>query len=343
MKKPLLVLFDGNAIVYRAYHAFQATKTPTVFTVPKTGEIVTAVFGFAQMLLKVINELKPTCYAIAFDTKAPTFRHRMFAQYKAQRPPTPDELVNQLGRVRQLVEAFCIPIYELDGYEADDILGTLSYQASEHGVDTIIVTGDADTMQLVLPEVKVLYPKPRGSFSDTILYDEEAVRQKYGVEPQQIADFKAMVGDPSDNISGVLGIGSKTAAKLIQQFGSIDEIYDHIDEVTPARIQAIMRENEDIARQSKKLTTIDIRAPVTLNLDECQLSRYDRNKVTELFRELEFYRLLSKLPEMVGVTPEVTVKVETKPPPRRDYHIINTARALDELLSRLSSAKSLAF
>ncbi len=343
MKKPLLVLFDGNAIVHRAYHAFQATKTPTVFTVPKTGEIVTAVFGFAQMLLKAINELKPTCYAIAFDTKAPTFRHQMFAQYKAQRPPTPDELVNQLGRVRQLVEAFHIPIYELDGYEADDILGTLSYQAGEQGIDTIIVTGDADTMQLVSPEVKILYPKPRGSFSDTMLYDEEAVRQKYGVETHQIADFKALVGDPSDNIPGVLGIGSKTAVKLIQQFGSVEEIYDHIDEVTPPRIQAIIRENEAIARQSKKLATIDTQTPVTLNLDECQLSHYDRNKVTELFRELEFYSLLPKLPEMAEVTPEVAVKVETKPLPRQDYHIINTTLSLDELLSRLSSAKSLAF
>ena len=146
MKKPLLALFDGNAIVHRAFHAFQATKRPTVLTVPKTGEVVTAVFGFAQMLLKAINELKPTCYAIAFDTPVPTFRHKMFDQYKAQRPPTPDELVNQLGRVRQLVEAFHIPIYELDGYEADDILGTLSYQASQQGIDTVIVTGDADTM-----------------------------------------------------------------------------------------------------------------------------------------------------------------------------------------------------
>ena len=221
MKKPLLVLFDGNAIVHRAFHAFENTRT---LTVPKTGEVVSAVYGFAQMLLKAINELKPTHCAIAFDTKAPTFRHQMFDQYKAQRPPTPDELVNQLGRVKQLVEAFSIPIFELDGYEADDVLGTLSQQASKRDIDTIIVTGDADTMQLVSPQVRVLYPKPRGSFSDTLLYDETMVSEKYGVKPEHITDFKGLVGDPSDNIPGVPGIGGKTAVKLIQQFGSIEQI-----------------------------------------------------------------------------------------------------------------------
>ena len=227
MKKPLLVLFDGNALVHRAFHALPS------LTVTKTGEVVSAVYGFALMLLKVINELKPTQCAVAFDTKAPTFRHQMFDQYKAQRPKTPDELVNQLGRVRQLVEDFGIPIFELDGYEADDVLGTLSHQASQQGIDTIIVTGDADTMQLVSPRVRVLYPRPRSTFSDTMLYDEAAVSQKYGVNPEHITDLKGLVGDPSDNIPGVTGIGGKTAVRLIQQFGTIDQIYARIDEVTP--------------------------------------------------------------------------------------------------------------
>ncbi|MFC2011526.1 DNA polymerase I [Chloroflexota bacterium] len=337
------MLFDGNAIMHRAYHAFQAGKRPTVFTVPKTGEVVTTVYGFAQMLLKAINELRPTCYAIAFDTKAPTFRHKMYEQYKAQRPPTPDELVNQFGRVRQLVETFRIPIYELDGYEADDILGALSYQAGEQSMDAIIVTGDADTMQLVSPWVSVLYPKSRGSFSDTTLYDEATVEDRYGVKPEQIADLKGLVGDTSDNIPGVSGIGNKTAVKLIQQFGSIEEIYAHTDEVTPPRIQEILRANEAVARQSKELATIDIKTPVTLDLDACQLSHYDRGKVTELFRELEFYRLLDKLPEIVEATPGGAVEVEAKPPPKRDYRIVTTAQALDEMLGRLSSAKSVAF
>ena len=336
MKKPLLVLFDGNALVHRAFHALPS------LTVSKTGEIVSAVYGFALMLLKTINELKPTHYAIAFDTKAPTFRHQMFDQYKAQRPKTPDELVNQLGRVRQLVEGFDIPIFELDGYEADDVLGTLSHQASQQGIDTIIVTGDADTMQLVSSRVRVLYPRPRSTFSDTMLYDEAAVSQKYGVNPEHIADLKGLVGDPSDNIPGVTGIGQKTAVRLIQQFGTIDQIYAHIDEVTPPKLQALLRQNEAIARQSKELATIVIQTPVTLNLDDCQISHYDRHRVTELFRELEFFSLLSKLPEVEEAAPETTAQVETKPP-QPAYHIINTTSALDELLNRLSAAKSFAF
>ncbi len=337
MKEPLLVLLDGNAIVHRAFHAFETTRP---LTVSKTGEIIGAVYGFATMLLKTINELKPTHLGIAFDTKAPTFRHKMYDQYKAHRPPTPDELVRQMGRVRELVEAFRVPIYELDGYEADDVLGALSHQASEQGIDTIIVTGDADTMQLVSSRVRVL--TPRRGFGDTTLYDEAAVKQKYGVEPEHITDLKALMGDPSDNIPGVRGIGEKTAAKLIQQFGSIEEIYEHIDEVKPARLQAMLRENEAVARQSKELATIVTKTPVTLDLDECQTSHYDRNKVAELFRELEFSSLLSKLPEEEEATAKAPAEVTTEPP-RRDYHIITTTPALDELLNRLSATNSFAF
>jgi len=336
VKKPLLVLFDGNAIIHRAFHALPP------LTVSKTGEPIGAVYGFISMLLKTINELKPTHYAIAFDRPAPTFRHKLFDQYKAQRPKTPDELVGQLGRVRQMVEAFHIPIFELDDYEADDVLGTLSHQGSEQGIDTIIVTGDADTMQLVSPRVKVLYPRPRGSFSDTMLYDEAAVSQKYGVKPEHIADLKALMGDPSDNIPGVPGIGPVAATKLIQQFGSIEEIYAHIDEVTPPKLQTLLQQSEALARQSKELATIITRTPVTLNLEDCQVSQYDRQELAELFRELEFFSLLPKLPE-VETAPEIPARVEAKPLPRRDYHIINTASALDEMLNRLLSTKSFAF
>jgi len=300
---------------------------------------VGAVYGFALILLKTISELKPSHYAIAFDKKAPTFRHQMFDQYKAQRPPTPDELVNQLGRVRQLVEAFSIPIFELDGYEADDVLGTLSQQASRQGIDSIIVTGDADAMQLVSPKVKVF--TPRRTFGDTVLYDEAAVSQKYGIKPEHIADLKGLKGDPSDNIPGVPGIGEKTAVRLIQQFGTMEEIYAHIDEVTPPKLQALLRENEAIARQSKELATIVTQTPVTLNLDDCQISHYDRHQVAELFRELEFASLLPKLPEVEA--PQSPLQVKTKPTLKQAYHIINTTLAFDELLNRLSAAKSFAF
>jgi len=336
MQKPLLVMFDGNALVHRAFHALPP------LTIRKTGEMVGAVYGFALMLLKVIDELKPTHCAIAFDRAAPTFRHKLFDQYKAHRPPTPDELVNQMGRVRQLVETLHIPIFELDDYEADDILGSLSQQASQQNIDSIIVTGDADIMQLVSPRVKVLCPKPRGTFSNTDLYDETAVNQKYGIKPEQIADFKALKGDPSDNIPGVRGIGEKTAVKLIQQFDALDQIYAHIDEVTPPRIQTLLQQNEAIARQSKELATIVTRTPISLNLVDCQVSHFDRQRVTELFRELEFFSLLDKLPELGKPASETVAQIKTEPP-KRDYHTINTTPALDELLNRLSAAKSFAF
>jgi DNA polymerase-1 len=330
MKKPLLVLFDGNALIHRAFHALPP------LSVSKTGETVGAVYGFALMLLKVINELKPTYCAIAFDMKAPTFRHKLFPDYKAQRPPAPEELISQLGRVRELVSAFGIPVFELEGYEADDLLGALSQQASQQKIDTVIVTGDADTMQLVSPRVKVLYPKPGKSFSDTMLYDEDAVMQKYSLKPEQIADFKALKGDPSDNIPGVPGIGEKSAVKLLQRFGSVEKIYEHIDEVTPDKLQNILRENEDAAYKSKELATIVSQLPVSMDLDDCQAGQYDRNKVTELFRELEFASLLPRLPQA-----EETAEVEAKPP-QGDYNIVNTAPALDKLVKRLSSAKSFA-
>jgi DNA polymerase-1 len=332
MKKSLLMLLDGNALIHRAFHALPP------LTVRKTGETVGAVYGFASMLLKTINELQPTHCAIAFDRAAPTFRHKMFDQYKAHRPSTPDELIDQLGRVRQLVEAFHIPIFELDEYEADDVLGTLSRQASQQDVDTIIVTGDADAMQLVSPRVKVLTPKR--SFGDTLLYDEAAVSERYGVRPEQIADLKALVGDPSDNIPGVPGVGGKTAAKLLNQFGTLDQIYTRIDEVTPPRLQNLLRENEAVARQSRELATIVTETPVTLDLKDCQASQYDRQQVTELFRELEFFSLLPKLP---AGEDETTAQIQTEPPPSTDYHIISTTPDLDGLLNRLSAAKSFAF
>ncbi len=339
MKKPLLVLFDGNALIHRAFHALPP------LTVSKTGEIVGAVYGFTLMLLKAIDELKPTHCAVAFDMKAPTFRHQLFSEYKAHRPAAPDELISQLGRVRELVNTFHIPIFELEGYEADDVLGTLSREASKQDIKSIIVTGDADTMQLVSPKVKVLYPKPRGSFSDTTLYDEAAVNEKYGVAPEHIADLKGLVGDPSDNIPGVPGVGKKTAAKLISQFGSVEEIYAHLDEVSPPKLQALLRQHEEIARQSKELATIVTQVPLTLHLNTCHLSQYDRQQVADLFRELEFFSLLAKLPEIEADAETLEVPPQTKITPQAEpaYHTITTTQGFDELLSRLKGAKSFAF
>lgn len=341
-KKPLLLLVDGNALVHRAFHALPP------LTVPRTGEAVGAVYGFAMMLVKAINELKPTHYAIAFDRKAPTFRHQMFDQYKAHRPSMPDELASQLGRVREVAQAFSIPIFEMDGYEADDILGALSAQASEQGMDTVIMTGDADMMQLVSSKVKVFYPRPRGSFSDAMLYDEEAVKQRYGVSPSQIADYKALKGDPSDNIPGVPGIGDKTALKLILQFGSVEELIKRLEEVEPVKVREKLKDNLEILLQSKELATIYRSTPVTLDFDQCcQIDRYDRSQAAKLFRELGFNSLLAKLPGKETEGPVATGTMRTEPEVEvktveTQYRTISTEESLDELVKRLSAVTSLA-
>jgi len=323
---PLLLLFDGNALVHRAFHALPP------LTVSKTGEMVNAVYGFANTLLKEMAELKPTYWAVAFDRPAPTFRHEMFEEYKAQRPKAPEELKTQIKRVHQLVAAFHIPIFEMDGFEADDVLGTLSKQASEQGIETIIVTGDNDILQLVMPGVKTL--APRRTLSDTVLYDEEAVEQKYGIKPERITDFKALVGDASDNIPGIPGIGGKTAARLIQKYGSLEEIYARIDEITPGKLQAVLRQHQSQALQNKELVTIVRDVPVTLSLEACQVSNYDRDKVVELFRELEFIKLVPRLPQE-------SHQLSTDSFQGSIYQVVNTEVALNQLIKQLEGANEM--
>jgi DNA polymerase-1 len=324
-ERPLLLLFDGNALVHRAFHALPP------LTQPKTGELVNAVYGFASTLLKVFADFKPTHWAVAFDRPTPTFRHEMFEEYKAQRPATPEELKSQIKKVHQLVAAFHIPVFEIDGFEADDVLGTLSRQADEQGVETIIVTGDNDMLQAVLPRVKTL--APRRAFTDTILYDEEAVEQKYGIKPDQLADLKALVGDASDNIPGLPDVGPKTAAKLLQQYGSLQGIYDHIEEIVPSKLQNTLREYRTQAFQSKELSTIVKDVPIKLDLKTCQVSRYDRNEVVRLFQELEFSHLLPRLPQM---------QAESSQPSEVKSHMVNTETALEQLIGELERAQSLA-
>ena len=339
MVEKRLLLFDGNALVHRAFHALPP------LSVNRTGEATGAVYGFASMVLKVLAEFRPTHYAIAFDYPAPTFRHREFVPYKAQRPPAPEELKNQFHRVRQLVEAFHIPIFEVEGYEADDILGTLSCQASAQGIDTTIITGDLDTLQLVSPRVRVLTPRPGRTFSDTVVYDEERVAERYGLSPPQVADLKGLKGDASDNIPGVSGVGEKTALKLLQQFGTIEEIYAHIDEVEPAKLQQILKEKQETAEQSKRLATIVTDVPITIDLDACAVSAFDRERVVELFRELEFNRLMEKLRDIEfgeRKAAEERVPAVEKEELERYYRTVDTPESLERLVAELSAVSSLA-
>jgi len=324
--RTLLLLFDGNAIVHRAFHAIQP------LTVSRTGEMVNAVYGFAATVLKVLSEIKPTHWGIAFDRPVPTFRHQMFEKYKEQRPPTPEELKSQIQRVRQVADVFGIPRFEVDGFEADDVLATLAAQASEQAIDTIIVTGDADMLQVVSPRIKVLYPKR--TFSDPVLFDEAGVREKYGLSPSQLADFKALVGDVSDNIPNVRGVGEKTAVKLIQQFGGIQGIYEHLDQVLPERIRTALEASREQAVRSRELSTVVKAVPgVALNLDQCRVTAYDRAAVVNLFRELEFAALLNRLPQEVGVA----CAARASGPTSVDCHLVNTELDLDRLIARLGA------
>ncbi len=292
MSKPeRLVILDGNAILYRAFFALPPLTTR------RTGESTQAVYGFANMLFKAIKELKPDYVAVAFDAGVPTFRHTQFEAYKAQRPQTPEDLARQMARVRQLVEAFGIPIYEVPGYEADDLIGALCRQAVERGVECVIVTADLDALQLVGPGVKVL--APRRGLTDTALYDEEAVRRRFGLEPWQLVDFKALRGDPSDNIPNVPGVGEKTAMDLIKKFGSIDELYARLDEVRPPELAARLKQAEELVRRNRELVKIKTDAPVTLNLERCRVGRADRSRVLALLRELEFHSLVERLDEIL--------------------------------------------
>ena len=325
------MLFDGNALVHRAFHALPP------LTVSSTGEMVNAVYGFASTLLKVLAELKPRYWAIAFDTPAPTFRHRMFEKYKAQRPPAPAELISQIKRIHQLVDAFGIPAHEVDGFEADDVLGTLSKQSSELNIETIIVTGDNDMLQVVRPGVRVLSPKR--SLAETVLYDEEAVNQKYGVRPEQITDFKALVGDNSDNIPGIPGIGEKTATRLIQQYGCLEEIYAHVEQITPEKVRVALQQHQPQALQCRELVTIVNDVPVSLDLGACEVSNYDRHELVELFRELEFNRLLPRLPQTAQGRAAFSTSAT---PPQGTCQMVNTEPALNQLISLVGTSTEVA-
>jgi len=285
---PTLVLMDGHALFHRSFHAYPDEMST------KTGEPINAVYGFTRMLLDVLRIIKPDYWAMTFDRPTPTFRHKDYAPYKAHRPSLPDSMRAQFPRVREIVTAFNIPIYELDGFEADDLLGTLSCQATERRVRTVIATGDLDTLQLINDWVRVTFARSprRGEFD---YFDEAAVQQKYGFEPARLVDYKALVGDTSDNIPGVPGIGQKTASKLIEQYGTLEDILAHVDELAP-RVKAALTEHAEQARHSKFLATIVTDVPVTLDLEHARALHYDPEQVLRLFRELEFHSMVDRLP-----------------------------------------------
>ncbi len=338
---PVLVLLDGHSLAFRAFHALpQNLRT-------SKGELTNATYGFTSMLLNVLRDVEPEYIAVAFDVGR-TFRHDAFEEYKAQRPETPEILHRQVERIKEIIHAFNIPIFTLEGYEADDVIGTLARQAEAQGIDVLIVTGDTDAFQLISPKVRVMTSGRR--FSDIIIYDEERVRERYGLSPQQLVDYKALVGDKSDNIPGVRGIGPKTATSLLQKYGSLEGIYEHLAEIKPERVRRALEAHREIAFKARDLVRIRTDLPLQLDLDACRTRQFDKEKVLALFRELEFRSLIPRLPEPETPTPNSGVPVQ--PPLFNTVEIaqaekipliVDTNASLERLLRAIRNVPRLAF
>ncbi len=291
------MLLDGNGLIYRGYFALPPLTT-------SKGELVNAVFGFCTIMLRGFQDIRPDYVAVAFDLAGPTFRHERYAEYKATRQRMPDDLRDQFPKVREVVRALRIPIYEVPGFEADDVIGTLTVEAERLGLDTTIVTGDLDMLQLVTGRTRLM--TTRSGVQNTVIYDPARIRERYGLEPSQMVDFKALKGDPTDNIPGVPGVGEKTAAKLIAQFGSLDALFERLDEVTPERLRAALVEARERVLESRELLRIVRDVPVKLDLEAARLRDYDREAVIRLFREYEFRSLIERLPPVHGERTEDT-------------------------------------
>ena len=337
-QKNRYLLIDGNALIHRGFHAIPALST-------KDGEPTNAVYGFTMILLRAIKDLKPTHIACSFDLAGPTFRHDEFDHYKANRVSAPDELYAQFDRVKEVVRALNIPIFEIAGYEADDVLGTLSKHICEQhpdgDCDVMIATGDLDTLQLVNKCVKV-YTLRKG-LADTAIYDEKAIHDRYGLTPIQMISYKALRGDPSDNIKGVKGIGEKTASDLVKQFGSLDDLYKSIKsgkgiESIKPRVLKLLVDGEQDARDSFYLSTIILDVPIDIEISEYKFGTKELETITKLFSELEFRSLLDKLPKnYASGTEELSIETPlvNEDIGKQEYLLVDTESKLTNLLKDL--------
>ena len=319
------MLIDGYGLIFRAYYAIKNEISTS------RGEVVNAVFGFAAMLLDVLRREQPD-YAIIAMESGPTFREQEFAEYKANRGSMPDDLRPQVARVRQLIGALNIPVEERSGYEADDVIGSIAAHCGQRGdLRVIIVTGDSDLLQLVDDNTTVVLPGAL-RFNELRYFDPAAVNVRYGFGPEHVADYKALVGDTSDNIPGVAGIGEKTAKALIAQYGDVESILANLDQITPARAKNALMAGVGEARRSKFLTTIVRDLPIEIDLDRSHVGNYDREAIIELFRELEFRTLSNRLPEPRADRAAAPPRVERPPSVRT---IVRTAEDLARLVQRV--------
>ena len=312
-----IIIIDGNSLVNRAFYAIQRPM------ITKEGIYTQGIYGFLSMLYKIEEDYSPDYAAVAFDLKEPTFRHKEYSGYKAKRRPMPPELAMEMPILKDILRAMNIAILEKPGFEADDILGTVSKIAEEKGIEPIIITGDKDSLQLASDTTKVLFTKK--GVSDFDLYDKDKVVERYGLTPLQFIDLKGIMGDTSDNIPGVPGIGEKGGIELLTQFGSLENMLDHTDEIKKPAMRAKVEENADLARMSKHLATIIRDVPMDVDLSEMRFGEPDQDKLRELFEKLEFKNFLKKL------GPAGTGKIEIKIPEDIREVFVRSSDDLDAL------------
>ena len=287
------VLVDGNSIMNRAFYGIMGSKMLTT----KDGKYTNAVYGFLAILFKLLDDIQPQYMAVAFDLKAPTARHKMYEGYKANRHGMPDELAEQMPIIKEVLRAMNIDIIEMEGYEADDILGTLSCYGEAKNLDVTILSGDRDTFQLATDKVTIRIPHTKGGKTETDEYNREKIIEKYGLEPKQLIEVKGLQGDTSDNIPGVPGVGEKTALKLVQKYGSIENLYKKIeegqDDLKGKQREKIV-ENKELAELSRTLGTINTKVPIKDDLTDLKVEEWDKEKVLELFKNLNFNRYIDR-------------------------------------------------
>ena len=347
MSKKKLVIIDGNALIHRSFHALPPTLTT------KNGQIVNAVYGFTSFLIKSLVELEPQYIILTLDEKGPTFRHKEYSEYKAKRKKSPQELYDQIPLVRKIAKAFSIPTYSKQGFEADDLIGSIVDKLKDNKkLEKIIITGDYDTLQLINNETKV-YTMSRG-LSDSITYDSNKVEEKYGLRPDQIIDYKALRGDPSDNIPGVPGIGEKTAVDLLQLFDTLENIYKHIEDKPETksikeRTLKLLQENKEKAFLSKKLATIKKDVDINIDIEKCSLENLNFKDIEKVLMDFEFKSMLSRLSTLkkaLGNKKEENSKEEDKflrDKKNFDYTLIDSDKNFDKFLKQLKKQSSFTF
>ena len=288
-----LVLIDGNSIMNRAFYGIMGSK---MLTTPD-GKYTNAVYGFLSIMFKIIDDLNPEYMVVAFDLKAPTARHKLYDGYKATRKGMPNELAEQMPIIKDILKAMNITIIEKEGYEADDILGTLSKFGEKQGLHVTILSGDRDTFQLATKNIVIRIPHTKVGKTETENFDEQAIIEKYGVIPKQLIEVKGLMGDSSDNIPGVPGIGEKTALDLVKKYGSIENLYKEVDNGTDelkGKTREKIKQNKEMAYLSKELGTINIQVPIEENLEDYKIVGWDNEKVLEIFKNLRFNRFIER-------------------------------------------------